>query len=72
MERGFEIKTLPYLPELHAWLDHVEICALCRPVNERLGTGEEVPVTDFCVGGMEIFIAYMNAIDHQHIASLLN
>jgi len=72
MERSFEIKTLPYLPDLHAWLGHTEGCGLCTDTYERLSAGEDVPVTAFCIEGVGIFIAFMNAIDHQHFQSLWN
>ncbi len=72
MERGFEIKTLPYLPDLHTWMDHMEICVQCEMANERIGAGELVPVTDFCADGLVIFIAFMDAIERQHVLSVLN
>jgi hypothetical protein len=72
MERGFEIKTLPYLSDLHTWLDHMEICEGCKIAGERIGTGELVPATDFCPDGVGIFVAFMDAVDHQHLMSLLN
>ena len=71
-ERGFQITSMPYIPALNSWLDHLDECLRCTEAYLRLGEGEAIPVTDFCDSGTGLFIAFMKAIDHQHHLSHQN
>lgn len=76
MKRGFEISAMPYIPALHAWTDHLQEddreCFRCAEVSARLGAGEEIAVSEFCEDGIPIFLAFVKAIDDQHVLALNN